>query len=429
MARKLVCFLLVFGPKVMAAERSLSLPEALNLAAGGPAVQSASALREAAGARVKQAKSALWPLLELEAQARTLTKDPGFLVPPGAFGNPVPLSLITGERDVQSIKLNMSYLLWDWGRTRALVKAAGKAEEAAAAQEGAKKRALLLKTLQAFAEAQKAQGVLEATKQALETAKETLRTVTAAVEQQLLPDSDRLAAEFFVAKRQAELAGAEAQFSAALAVLTELTGVVASKVEPFFLKGPLGTPTLLPREEVQAVQAQKEAARFQAQAFRRDWLPVVALVGGTENLRDHFLLHQTNSFGIVALRASLFDGGRARAAAREQELLAKAGEFAQKALERQVNREVTVAGGKVQAFQEQVLAAEKALVAAREELRLEILRHEQGLASTRDLLAAQEHVAQAKAAVAEAKSHLLQAFGELVAASGEDLLTYFGGKQ
>lgn len=431
MARKLVFLLLVFGPKVLAQERILSLPEALSLAAQGPAVQSASALREAAAARVAQAQSALWPMLDLEVQARTLSKDPGFLVPRGAFANPVPLPLVTGERDVQSVKLSVSYLLWDWGRTRALMKAAGKAEDAAAAQEQAKKLALLLATLKAFAEAQKAQGVLEAAQQAVDTARETLRVVSASVEEQLLPESDRLAAEFFLARRQAEMAGAEAQLASALAVLTELTGVAASKVEPFLpdkLPG-VSSPTILPREEVKAIQAQKEAARFQAQAFRREWLPVVVLVGGTENLRDHFLLHQTNNFGVVAVRASLFDGGRARAAAREQELVAKAGDFAQEAAERQVKREVTVAQGEARAFQEQLRAAEKAAVAAAEELRLETLRHEQGLASTRDLLTAQEHVAQAKAAVAEARAYLLAAIGELVAACGEDLLAYFGGNQ
>ncbi|MGQ9496575.1 MAG: TolC family protein [Thermoanaerobaculaceae bacterium] len=427
----LACLLLVFGTKVMAQESALSLPEALHLAAQGPAVQSASALREAAGARVAQVQSALWPMLDLEVQARTLSKDPGVLVPRGAFANPVPLSLVTGERDVQSVKLSVSYLLWDWGRTRALMKAAAKAEDAAAAQEQAQKRALLLATVRAFAETQKAQGVLEAAQQALETARETLRVVSAAVEEQLLPESDRLAAEFFLARRQAEMAGAEAQLASALAVLTELTGVAASRVEPFLPDKLPGVPSssMLPREEVKAIQAQKEAARFQAQAFRREWLPVVVLVGGTENLRDHFLLHQTNNFGAVAMRASLFDGGRSRAAAREQELVAKAGDFAQEAVERQVKREVMVAQGKVRAFQEQVRAAEKAAVAAAEELRLETLRHEQGLASTRDLLAAQEHVAQAKAAVAEARSYLLAAIGELVAASGEDVLTYFGGNQ
>lgn len=431
MAQMLAPLLLVFGTAAMAQESALSLPEALRLAAQGPAVQSASALREAAGARVAQAQSARWPMLDLEVQARTLSKDPGFLVPRGAFANPVPLPLVTGERDVQSVKLSVSYLLWDWGRTRALIKAAGKAEDSAAAQEQAKKRALLLATLKAFAEAQKAQGVLEAAQQAVETARETLRVVSASVEEQLLPESDRLAAEFFLARRQAEMAGAEAQLASALAVLTELTGKAASAVEPFLpdkLPG-VPSPTILPREEVKAIQAQKEAARFQAQAFRREWLPVVVLVGGTENLRDHFLLHQTNNFGVVAMRASLFDGGRARAAAREQELVAKAGDFAQEAAERQVKREVTVAQGKARAFQEQLRAAEKAVVAAAEELRLETLRHEQGLASTRDLLTAQEHVAQAKAAVVEARAYLLAAIGELVAASGEDLLAYFGGKQ
>jgi outer membrane protein TolC len=78
-------------------ERLLSLPEALRLAAQGPALQAAAAARQAAAYRVDEVKSLRWPQLELQAQARSLTKDPGFLVPRGSFGNPVTLALVTGE--------------------------------------------------------------------------------------------------------------------------------------------------------------------------------------------------------------------------------------------------------------------------------------------------------------------------------------------
>lgn len=417
-------------PSVGAEEGVLTLAEALRLAEEGPAVKAAEAGREAAGFRVAEARSFRLPQVELEAQARSLAKDPGFLVPRGSFGNPVTLALVTGERDVQSGKIGASYLLWDWGRTGSAVAAAEKAEQAAEAQVKATRRAVLRATVQAFAQAQRAQEELAAAEEAVATAQETLRVVSAAVQQELLPDSDRLAAEFFLARRQAEVAAARGQLTAALAVLAELTGVPARGVMRASVPEPpaVGEDAAEKREELQAAKAQGEAAAALAQAFRREPLPVVVLALGAENVRDHFLLHQTNSYGVVGVRANLFDGGRARALARQQEALARSSSFQQELLRRQVQREVTAAQAMVEAVRQQLAAAQKAEQAAQEELRLETKRHEQGLATTRDLLAAQEHLAQAKAAVAAAQAGLLQAVGELAAAAGEDLVRFFGGR-
>ncbi len=414
-----------------AEEGVLTVAEAVRLAAEGPAVQAAQAARRAAAFRVPEVGSARWPQVELEAQARSLAKDPGFVVPRGSLGNPVTLALVTGERHVQSGGVSASYLLWDWGRTRLAVEAARNGEEAAEAQERAVRRALLRATVQVFAQAQRAQGELAAAEEAVATAQETLRVVTAAVQQELLPDSDRLAAEFFLARRQAEAAAARGHLATALAVLSELTGVAVRGVTP----SPIPEPPLAAedavgkREEVRAAKAQAEAARALAQAFRREPLPVVALVAGVDTVRDHFLLHQTNSYGVVGLRANLFDGGKARAAARQQEALSQASASHEEALRRQVQREVAAAQAQLTAFREQLEAAGKALAAAAEELRLEQHRHEQGLATTRDLLAAQEHLAQARAARAAAEAGLLQAVGELAAAAGEDLVSFFGGER
>lgn len=425
-----VFVLLVLVPSLGADEGVLTLVEALQLAEQGPAVKAAQAGQEAASYRVAEARSFRLPQVALEAQARTLAKDPGFLVPRGAFGNPVTLALVTGERDVQSGKIGASYLLWDWGKTAGAATAAGKGEEAAEAQTKATRRAVLRATVQAFAQAQRAQEELAAAEEAVATAQETLRVVTAAVQQELLPESDRLAAEFFVARRKAEAAAARGQLTAALAVLSELTGVPVRWVA----RAPLPEPPTTSedpaekREELWAVRAQGEAARALAQAFRREPLPVVALALGVENVRDHFLLHQTNSYGVVGVRAHLFDGGRSRALARQQEALAQASKFQEELLRRQVQREVTVAQAMVEAARQQLAAAQKAETAAREELRLETKRHEQGLTTTRDLLAAQEHLAQAKAAVAAAQAGLLQAVGELATALGEDVVRFFGGR-
>ncbi len=425
----LVALLLARG--AVAEERVLSVSEALQLAMQAPALQAAHFATLAAGFAVEEVKATKLPQLEVAGQARSLNKDPGFLVPRGAFGNPVALALVTGERDVQEGRLQASYVLWDWGRRDWAVKAARKEEEAAAAQEGTLRRSLLLAALRAFAAAQQAQGELEALEAAVATAQETLRVVTAMVKQQLLPDSDRLAAEFFLAQRQAELAQAKAHHAAALAMLRELTGQSCSGVEAARLPPLASLPEAGEgeREEVRQAAAQAQAAEALARVFQREAWPVVWLAAGAENVRDHFLLHQSNSYGVVGLRANLFDGGKSRAVAARYRALAKAAEAQKESRQRAVDREVAVARAQVRAFWEQQRAAESAVAAAQEELRVEQLRHGQGFATTRDLLAAQEHVARARAALAGARAGFLVAAGELVAAAGQDVLAFFGGGQ
>lgn len=424
-------FAVLLASGAVAEERLLSVSEALQLTAQAPALQAARFATLAAGFAVDEVKATRLPQLEMAGQARSLTKDPGFLVPRGAFGNPVPLALVTGERDVQEGRLQASYVLWDWGRRGWAVEAARKEEEAAAAQEGTLRRSLLLAALRAFAAAEQAQGELEALEASVATAQETLRVVTAMAEQQLLPDSDRLAAEFFLAQRQAELAQAKARHAAALALLKELTGQSWSGVELARLPPLASLPEVAEgeREEVRHAAAQAQAAEALARVFQREAWPVVWLAAGAESVRDHFLLHQSNSYGVVGLRANLFDGGRSRAVAARYRALAKAAEAQKESWQRSVDREVAVARAQVRALWEQLGAAERAVAAAEEELRVEQLRHAQGLATTRDLLAAQEHVAQARAALAGSHAGFLLAAGELVAAAGQDLLAFFGGGQ
>ncbi|MFN3414335.1 MAG: hypothetical protein ACK42L_09775, partial [Thermoanaerobaculum sp.] len=85
-----------------AAGQELTLGQALELAAHGPAVQAAERAVYESQAKVGEVAALRLPQVELEAQARGLRKDPGFLVPRGAFGNPVPLALVTGEREIQT---------------------------------------------------------------------------------------------------------------------------------------------------------------------------------------------------------------------------------------------------------------------------------------------------------------------------------------
>lgn len=411
----------------------LTLQRALELASRGPMVRAAELAAEEAEARVGEAKAWRMPQVELEAQARGLRKDPGFLVPRGAFGNPIPLALVTGEREVQTGRFTVSQLLWDWQRTSLAVAAARAQAQAAGNQGEAVRQKVLRAAAEAFAQAWRAQGELAASQQAREAAGETLRVVQAMVAQGILPKSDQLVAEYALQRREAELAGARAAVSSALAVLRELTGAEVEGVvlEPqvFAAADRLDGTDVSRRRELQALRWQREALQSAARAVGREQWPVLAVVGGVDYVRDHFYLHQTNSFAALVLKANLFDGSRAVSQRKALELGAEEVSQTLLATERAAERELAVASAKELAAKEALAAAEKALVAAEEEVRLETLRHAEGLATTRDLLAAQEHLAQARAAVAGAQAAWLSALAEKTAASGHDFLRVFGGER
>lgn len=414
-----------------AGSEELTLGRAVELASRGPTVQAAELEVQGSQAKVGEVRALRLPRLELEAQARGLRKDPGFLVPRGAFGNPMALPLVTGEREIQTGRLTVSQLLWDWQRT-GLAVAAAQAQAAAYQSQRESIRLQVAKaTVEAFARAWEAQGERSACQQAKAAAAETLRVVEAMVGQGLLPKSDQLAAEFVLARREAELAAAEAALAAALAVLRELTGVEVSGVvldTKILESAAVDLNARSGRPELQALRWQKEGLEKAALASRRENWPLVVAVGGVEHVRDHFYLHQTNSFAALVLKARLFDGGEASFRTRALSLEAEATSLKLEAATRAVERELSVALAKEEAAGKALAAAEKALLAAQEEVRLETLRHSQGLASTRDLLAAQEHLAQARAAVAKGQAALLSALAEKAAACGNDFLRVFGGE-
>ncbi len=414
-----------------AAGQELTLGRALELATQGPAVQAAERAAQESQAKIGEVAALRLPQVELEAQARGLRKDPGFLVPRGAFGNPIPLALVTGEREIQTGRLTVSQLLWDWRRTGLAVAAAEAQAQAYESQREAVRLQVAKATVEAFARAWEAQGDLAACQQAKAAAVETLRVVQAMVGQGLLPKSDQLAAEFVVARREAELAAAEAALAGALAVLRELTGVEVSSVvleAERLEKASAKVQGTVRRPELQALRFQKDALANAAQASRRESWPLLVAVGGVEHVRDHFYLHQTNSFAAVVLKAQLFDGGQAASRSKALRLQAEATNFQLEATSRAVEREISVAEAKEMAAQKALSAAVQAAAFAEEEVRLESLRHAQGLATTRDLLSAQEHLAEARAAIAKAQAAWLSALGEKAAAYGEDFLRVFGGE-
>ncbi len=418
------------GVTAAAAPETLTLDEALRLARSGPAVEEAGAAVERAAALAGQAGSAFRPHLELATSDRFLASDPGFVVPPGALGNPVALPLVAGERHVWTASLEVRQLLWDAGRTQALLRSAGEARAAAEARRRAVVRAVDLGVLEASREAAESQELFHVADAAVDDYQALLDQVSALVREEQLPLADQLQARAALEAARLERISVRARLDAALAVLEELVGRPVAGVAPLPpvpVSGPEEedgwiTAALERRSELAALERKAAALAARARAARAERLPVLAGIAAARRQEDDYLLHKDNASVAMALQVPVLDGGLAAARGAEFEAQAKEARAGLERLRRQVRREVRQAHIRLAAARQAVAAASAARTAAEEALRLARLRYREELITNRELLDAQADAVRARRSLAAATIELTAARLALHNLAGGDLL-------
>jgi outer membrane protein TolC len=171
----------------------------------------------------------------------------------------------------------------------------------------------------------------------------------------------------------------------------------------------------------------KQALLDAGAAASSDRWPVLVALGRVDYTTDDYVLHRTNAVAAVSLRVPLFEGGAADARAAALHFEARALESAAEVERRRLEGERQARAAAEKAAVLRVTAANRAVAAAAEALRLERLRHGEGLATTRDLLAALADDTAARAAQAAAQAGLVVAVAERADADGEDVVALFGG--
>ena len=423
----LITVLLAASLPPQAMPETLTLADALRLAASGPAIGASHALTEAAAARAREAGAARRPQLGALAQGRALAEEPGLTFAPGVFG-PSSFDLVAGDRATATVGIEVQQLIWDAGRVSASVKAADAERSASDADTATRRRDVALATVKHYSAAVAASQRVDVLRHSLETAEETLRVVTAMVGQELLPRSDQLSSSYFREDINARLAEAESHEAAARAALAALIGR-----EPGVLVLPPATSILATspeaafqaRPELQALDDRRRAALAASEAAAAEHRPLLVAVGQAGYMHDSYVLNQANASAAVALRVPILDGGRAAARSAQYEAAARALELSAEATRRQVKTELTATAAAERAARQRLAAAERAVVSSAEALRLERLRHGQGLATTRELLEAMTDDTSAQASLAAAAASLTYAIAETASAGGTDLLTVF----
>jgi outer membrane protein TolC len=166
----------------------------------------------------------------------------------------------------------------------------------------------------------------------------------------------------------------------------------------------LETTALARRPDLQRAERLREQNDIELRAAKLDRVPSIAIIGSmgvaTENVFDR---QDTNVWsGIVALNVPVFDGQRIRSATATAASKLRAQEVRVRQLRLQIGAEVRLALQDTTSRRAQIGVAEKNRALAEDELRLARLRYEQGVADNREVVDAQNRLAQAADNLVEA---------------------------
>lgn len=411
------------------APEAIGLREALRLARSGPAVAQAGAAMDRAAALADEAKSARRPHVDLRADDHFLASDPGFVIPREALGNSSALPLIAGERHVWTASVEVRQLIWDAGRTSALLKSAGEARAAAEAERREVTRAVDLGVLEAYREAAQDQEFLRVAEAAVRDYQALLDQVTALVREEQLPLADQLQAKAALETARLRRISIKSRLDGALAVLEELVGrpvVAVQPLPPVTTAGPgdgssWTAAALENRSELVALERKVASLEARARAARAQRLPVLAGVAAAQRQDDDYVLHKNNASLALALKVPILDGGLAAARSAEFEAEARQARAALEQLRRQIRREARQAAIRFDAAQQAVTTAKAARVAAEEALRLARLRYAEELITNRELLESEADAVRARRSLAAASIELRAARLALENVAGGDL--------
>lgn len=379
--------------------RALSLAQLSSLALhDNPDTRVAWEKLRAQAASLGQAESAWWPTLDLNVP---LTRSQSATV---AGTNVTP-------QNTARPNLSLSWLVWDFGQTRATVDASRAQLNAAIFTQNATVQSVLLGVQHAYYQLLGDRALLRSYSEALRNAKTTLAAAEARHRAGQATIADVYQARASLAAARAALASAQQSVAGDEGALAGAVGLPIGthlKLTPL----DLGTPARL-RDSVQTLmrqalsanpslrssEEQVAAARSSLQSARRVGLPSISF-GATQSWRFQNDLAPSRQYSLgLTLNVPLFSGfKRHYEAAQAQASLAEA----------QANRDASLQSTQLAVWQDYYAfrSAASALPSARAQLdnalkALEAVKaqYRVGLATIQDLIAAQATVTSARVAV------------------------------
>ena len=306
-------------------------------------------------------------------------------------------------------QVQLSQLLFDFGKTLAATQATRKLAEVSAEGVELQRQLIALAVKEAYTNILLAQRLIRVQEQALERAELNLTSAKGFLDVGTQPLSTVVRAEVDVANAKVGLIDARNALRTARVALNTAMAIEAStpteirdnlEYEPITLdREALRTEALRQSPEYRAAKLQSSAAEANVQVASRNFLPDVSGVGSYGGAQPE--LNQTWSLGL-AFTWTIFDGGRLIAAHQEAKANLGAANARIKAAELALLQNLEQAEIAVEATQERIQAAQVLISSAQENFRLAQGRFDVGVGTILELTDAQLALTQAQNTEAQA---------------------------
>ena len=414
---------LTMAPLLGQTSGSLDLPQAETLALTNQPRMLAAQLRSRSIAeRVKQARAGYMPTVNFNATGVQVA-DTGTAIAAGALAT----SALSGRFSYGG---NLTQLVTDFGRTSALVGTAHYIAEAQSDLATLTRAQVRFNVRSAYYRVLGAEAVLRAAEAALANRRLISRQLTALAQSELRSTLDvnfakvlESEAELAVVRAKSNVAQERSRLGTAMGGNQSVTAVLTD-VAPAGEALPAAPDDLLPqasaqRADLNALEAQKNAAQSFAASEKRLNYPTLNVVGAAGQLpyHDHTLRDDYAAIGFN-LTIPVFSGGLFTARRNEAELEAKARAQDVQQLHLQVNEEVRNSWYRADEAYRSLNVSARLVMQSKEALRLAQDRYDAGLGSIVELNEAQLNETFAEITAADATYTYLTRRAELDYAAG-----------
>lgn len=360
-------------------------------------------------ARQRQAQALAQPRLEARLSWVHLPEVPALRVPPIGLRLPNPANpqsplqlnvpvpeLQLAKADARRATLTFSVPLYTSGRLENAIRAASLGVLASDEATRGKASDVVLQVTQAYLQAVLAQRVEQVHQQALEVVQAHLQQAEALYRQGLVAQYDVLRAQAELATQQKRLTdarnGRELALSALLNLLNLPQGEAPRLSTPLReVSFPLSyeqsvQAALESSAELRALRLKAQAQQVLARAAAAEARPQLLFSVNVETLTRDLSAIEPHASLTLGMRWNLFDAGYARAAAQEQREGAERTEIERQRVENLLALRVKQALLDLEAAQQGLAAAQRAVETAQESLRLARRRFETGMGTSVEVL-------------------------------------------
>jgi outer membrane protein TolC len=411
-------------PTARAIGRVLTLDECIAIALEAqPSIQATLYDYAAARARVREAFSPLLP--QLAGTATATRSNSTVLTTSTATGRTFAVVVNRQPADTFLAQVQLSQLLFDFGKTLAATQVARKLAEVSAEGVELQRQLITLTVKEAYTNILLAQRLIRVQEQALERAELNLSSAKGFVDVGTQPLSTAVRAEVDVANAKVDLINARNALRTARVALNTAMAVDASaqteikdnlEYEPTTIdRAALRAEAIRQSPEYRQARLQSSAAEAGVQAASRNFLPNISgtgSYGGTQ-----LDLNPTWSRGL-AFTWNIFDGGNRVAAYDEAKANLGAASARVKVAELTLIQNLEQAEIAVEAAQERIQAARVLIASSQENFRLAQGRFDVGVGTILELTDAQLALTQASNTEAQALADYRIALAQLDRAAG-----------